>query len=179
MRYLLSILLTFLCLQDGTPFLVRPSKSPRNLLSHPCQRHEADLPLDSTSSLAIILNPVEYALSPTSDLPPASSVFLGQAALLTLTVLAEVFTAFKFAPPEGLKMVGDSQSFLLAIGLSLPLVLASYLVDKVPLPDTSLPQRLSRSNRVFALRLLGRYTPLLSAIATTLLIAFGAGNTDE
>lgn len=166
---LLSVLL-LTSLQISVSFLPPPR--------HPIRGHGHPSPISERPhphGLAIILNPVEYALSPSTALPPVRSVFLGQAAMLALAVLAEIFTAFRFAPPGGLVLVGDSQSFLLSLGLSLPLVLATYLYDKVSLPDKDLLQRISRSNRVFSLRLIGRNTPLFTAAISAIVISFCAG----
>jgi hypothetical protein len=130
-------------------------------------------------SVAILLNPTDFVKDPAADLPSPYDIFLTQASLLAFVLVFELITGFKFTHGNGFNVVGNVQTFITALTLSLPLIGLSYFNEKYPQAAWNFPQQVSRSTKLFSLRLLGKDTKPLTAAVTALILSFCAGLCEE
>ena len=153
------------------PLFVEPygngeDQSDKNKKCEPAKPESSSPPSPMDPFKAVVIRPGPDPLA-------ISSLVIAQSLLLALAVFLYRFLPALGSPGSFPFILFDQSSLWLAIKLSLPLIAAAAIFDRLPL---SYPKQALRSTKIFVLLILGMSTPNLTAFITALALAIFAGN---
>lgn len=121
------------------------------------------------------MDPDAYILPPGLDLPYIKALTIGQLILIGFVLILKFITGDAVIPPIGSFHL-DTESLKMALSLSVPLIIAGFTLDNLPL---EFAKEINRSTKLACVRMLGRTSSYVIAASTALVLSVSTGISEE